>query len=91
MKLKYSVTPSCKPAPGYMLYDYEIGEAEFEYFSLESLAEEMALEYYTDHDGWESTWPMHLHIYQDDQLLGTFKMEIDYDPTFTATEADPEQ
>lgn len=49
---------------------------------------EDAAKYDHDHcEGYDKDWPIVFHIYDEEhKLLGSYNVERDYDPVFTATE-----
>ncbi len=49
-------------------------------------AEECAEHYHDNHDGWESVWPLDVTLYDGDENLGTFVVEMEAEPIFTASE-----
>jgi len=53
-------------------------------YSLEDLAEEMAEDYYDNHDGWECThWPYDIHIWDENEnYLGVSTVHLEYHPHF---------
>ena len=53
---------------------------------LEYVAEDAAKHYYDDCGGFESTWPIKFMIFENDEKLGVFEVNLEYDPTFEATE-----
>ena len=65
--------------------DYEI-ESVFGPDSLEWVAEEAAEQYHSDHDGWESSWPLVFTIYQDGKRLRAFEVHQDVKPVFIAAD-----
>ena len=63
---------------------------EFEYefeWDWETSAEVIAEDYYGNHDGWADDWPITFRIWDEEGVwLGDYMVELDYDPTFNATE-----
>jgi hypothetical protein len=55
-------------------------------YSLEDLAEEMAEDYYDNHDGWEyKDWPYDIYIWDEDgKYLGASTVHMEYSPNFYA-------
>lgn len=55
-------------------------------YSLEDLAEEMAEDYYDNHDGWEwKDWPYDIYIWdEDEKYLGASTVHMEYKPHFYA-------
>jgi hypothetical protein len=60
---------------------------------LEFLAEEAAADFHSEHDGWESTWPLTITLYdgKDGPELGRFTVEREYQPAFSAQRATASQ
>ena len=57
------------------LYDYDL------------IAEEMAKDYFDNHDGWESSWPVNIYMWNDKQeYIGTYSVELEHKPVFHAVE-----
>lgn len=56
---------------------------------LEFLAEEAAADFHSEHDGWESSWPLTITLYdgKDGPELGRFIVEREYEPSFSAQRA----
>ncbi len=53
----------------------------------EWLAEDCAKNYHQHHDGWESSWPITIIVYRlDGTKLGTFDVDRDVEPVFSAWE-----
>lgn len=73
---------------------YEKGsEAEyrFEYNSiwskdrLDFIAEEIADDYFSNHDGWEASWPLNIYIWDDKhEYIGACSVEMEAQPAFYA-------
>ena len=54
-------------------------------WELEMAAQDCAQNFWTNHDGWECSWPLNFTIYTPDgKILGTFEIEQEYDPVFSA-------
>ena len=65
--------------PGY-LSTYEF-ESNFD--DAEDVAVEAAEDFHTNHDGWESTWPINFEIIDADGIsLGCFKIDCEAVPHF---------
>jgi len=61
---------------------------DFEDWELESLADDAAEDYHSEHDGWETAWPIEFHLFADKEgkhLLGSFTVERDFEPVFSST------
>lgn len=54
--------------------------------ALEAAAEVAASDFYSEHDGWESTWPLTITLYdgKNGPELGRFTVEREYEPVFRA-------
>lgn len=69
-------------------YDYTTdGHYDTEsYHDCEMIIEQIAEVYHNDYDGWESRWPIEFKLYDsDDKNLGTFRVERESQPVFSAT------
>lgn len=51
----------------------------------EVLAEIAAEHYHSTHDGWEAQWPIRFTIYVGGEPIGAFNVELDVEPSFTAS------
>lgn len=58
----------------------------FEDGYLDFAAEECAEELHNDSAG-EQEWPAEMRLWKDGEMVGAFKVHIDYDPIFAAYEA----
>ena len=47
-------------------------------------AVDAAENFWDNHDGWECSWPLDFVIYQDGEEKGTFSVEVESSPTFSA-------
>jgi hypothetical protein len=66
--------------------DFEIETStSFEDHEGDWLAELAAEDYHGEHDGWEGAWPIELHLFDGDTPLGSYKIEMDVVPEFTAS------
>lgn len=55
----------------------------------DSIAEEAAVDYRANHDGWEANWPLDIVLIGDDgKEFGKFSVSCEMEPTFHATRAD---
>lgn len=50
------------------------------------IAQDAADDYHSEHDGWESRWPLTIALQLEDGTQKQFEVECDYDPVFTARE-----
>ena len=48
-------------------------------------SEAAAQDYYDNCDGWESSWPKTISVFKNDRLLGVYSVELEHEPTFSAT------
>ncbi|WP_445496646.1 hypothetical protein [Photorhabdus sp. SF281] len=48
------------------------------------LTEDAAKDYYDNHDGWGSEWPVDLEIYINGKILSVFNVSLEYEPIFYA-------
>jgi len=53
-------------------------------WDVEILARQAAEGYWSDHDGWESEWPLDFEIYIDGKSYGVCAIEMESRPTFSA-------
>ena len=77
-----------------VIHDDEIGteglEPDYKFSTIwdaddaELMAEEAAEDYHSNHDGWESHWPLKLAIFDGDKLIGKFEVELEHQPHFSA-------
>ena len=87
MKYHYAVDEETKKdlSLGDYNYTYEIESCWDEGDEVEYVAQDAAEEYHNDHDGWESSWPCDFTIWNESgKNLGTFTVEREFDPTFSA-------
>jgi hypothetical protein len=53
----------------------------------DTLAAEAAEDYHSNHDGWESSWPLEITVADiDGKVIGTFSVDRDVEPVFSARE-----
>lgn len=55
---------------------------------LDSCIEACADYYHDNWDGWEDKWPLLFMLWIDDQYLGTFEIEREFDPVFSANKVE---
>ncbi|HEK3213401.1 TPA: hypothetical protein SMV50_001069 [Proteus mirabilis] len=55
---------------------------------LDSCIEECAEYYHANCDGLEYQWPLLFMLWIDDQYLGTFEVEREFDPVFSASKVE---
>lgn len=83
MKFWYSVPDSCEESR------YEFSTHYLcDVYHYPTLAEECARDYYRDHDGWESDWPLviALHESEDGPEIARYRVELELEPSFLASE-----
>jgi hypothetical protein len=51
------------------------------------IAQDAADDYHSNHDGWESSWPIKFTVQLQDGTERSFNVDRDYDPVFFAAEA----
>lgn len=51
----------------------------------EQLAQEAAEDYWENHDGWESHWPLNIELFADGNSVGMFEVVMEMEPTFSAS------
>lgn len=65
------------------LYDFE---STWNPENSDYIAEEVAEDYFSNHDGWESSWPTDFEIFDlDGNSLGVYSVELEHTPTFSAS------
>ncbi len=52
--------------------------------NLEYIVDDAAKDFYENHDGWESSWPNEIVIFEDGKELGIFTVELEHEPTFSS-------
>jgi hypothetical protein len=52
----------------------------------EFIAEEAAHDHWENNDGWEASWPINFFIFKDMALIGSYKIDMDFEPKFGITE-----
>lgn len=76
-----------------MLVEYTIGDDGCHYemttkwgkSNPEYIVEDCAEDFYHNRDGWDSSWPVDITVYINRESIGTFEVECDFEPTFSAT------
>ena len=67
----------------------EAHSSDLEYY-LDLIAKDCAEDYYGEHDGWESKWPLTFRLYTMEsgstQRIGTFNIELEMEPQFFVSE-----
>jgi hypothetical protein len=53
--------------------------------SIDYMASDAAEDYFTNHDGFEASWPLNFEIFIDNVSQGIHEVEFENTPTFTAT------
>lgn len=48
------------------------------------VAESAAEDFYDNHDGWESSWPIELALYNGETALGRYSVGLEHRPSFYA-------
>jgi hypothetical protein len=56
--------------------DWETGKAW--------VAEEAAKDFFYNHDGWEMKWPIDFTLYDGEELLGKYEVDMEQVPQFCA-------
>lgn len=52
------------------------------------VATDLAEDFADHHDGWESSWPLQIRIYDHGQEIGRFEVEREFEPVYRASEID---
>ena len=74
-----------------MIVEYGIGggkhdlETTWNDEDLDYMAADAAKDYFENCDGWEASWPIDFEIFIDGDSKGTFTVELEHEPTFSAT------
>lgn len=56
------------------------------------IAEDAAMDYHSNHDGWECSWPEDIYLYRDDgTFIGKFEVERHSVPEFSAIKCKEEK
>lgn len=71
------------PEDAYFLDPRHIDELTSEW-ELECLSQDAALDYFDNHDGWESEWPLDIELFIDGESVGVFAVEMEHVPRFSA-------
>ena len=50
---------------------------------------DLADDYHSYHDGWESTWPLEFRIYKDGSELARFNVDCEHEPRFYESQISP--
>jgi hypothetical protein len=75
-----------------MTYEYTMGDSD-QRFSFPKdqktygenwslIADELAQDYFDNHDGWESSWPQSLRIWKGEEQVAAFNIEMEREPVF---------
>lgn len=85
MKYYYSTE---EPQGNIEFYESACMEYEVDWSApLSDAVEEMAEDYYSNHDGWETKWPVAFYVWdRNKKFLGSFTVECEFNPLFRATE-----
>ena len=69
---------------------FRVPEEAYPYAALpEIVAQECGEDYHDEHDGWESSWPIKVYLYDGDgEPKGVFEVFMESQPHFYASEAD---
>ncbi|WGL99114.1 hypothetical protein QE177_04330 [Arsenophonus sp. aPb] len=63
-------------------YELEINSYDEKWSDL--IATQCAEDYHNNHDGWESDWPLVIRIFANNEIIGDFKVEMEFWPSFPA-------
>ena len=76
-----------------MKVTYLVNGSEYEFENdwdssdeIEFIAQCIAEHFHNEHDGLECTWPLVFQIFINDESFGSFKVEREWSPDFTATQ-----
>ncbi|CTR47544.1 hypothetical protein ACVBBW_003510 [Escherichia coli] len=53
-------------------------------WELECLSQDASLDYFDNHDGLESDWPLDIELFIDGESVGVFTVEMEHVPQFSA-------
>lgn len=71
-------------------FTYEVDGQRYDLFSVFAssaphwIAEEAGEDFYSNHDGWECSWPMEFTIFEHDVSIGRFNVSVEFEPRFDA-------
>lgn len=51
----------------------------------ELMVQDAAEDYWSNHDGWESHWPLNIELFVDGNSVGVFEVVMETEPTFSAS------
>ncbi|MFP8522818.1 hypothetical protein [Klebsiella oxytoca] len=54
-------------------------------WEFEMMAQDAAEDYWDNHDGWESRWPLDIELFVDGGSAGVFEVAMEMEPTFSAS------
>lgn len=81
------------PKPTKRVYEYAVHphDERYEFSSVFTtdavywLAEDAAEDFFNEHDGWDSSWPLTFRIFSDGFDLGFWSVDVERVPQFSAT------
>jgi hypothetical protein len=84
---KVTIWYSCLESDPDCRYAARVSPGEFD----DTTAIEVAEDYHSEHDGWESTWPLTFALYKTEEgpEVARYGVEREYDPHFLATKVVP--
>jgi hypothetical protein len=53
--------------------------------NIDYMADDAAKDFHSNHDGWESSWPLDFEIFIEDVSQGVYRVERENSPTFSST------
>lgn len=79
--------------------DYHEADSRFDFPSkarrhfnmMDFLAEDLAEDFFHNHDGWESSWPQELRVWKNGECVGVFDVDCEAAPSFSATKRKAEE
>lgn len=82
VKVNYKYQFGTDDSGGYPDFDIEcIWRPE----DMDYIAQECAEKYFSEHDGWESSWPLTFTIFKDGKQIGRARVEMESEPQFYST------
>ena len=72
-------------------YEYSVSDDPNEKYTIQascilrtSMAENAAKDFYSNHDGWDTSWPRTFKLWENGEYLGEFEVSIEAEPIFYA-------
>ncbi|ELT3494778.1 hypothetical protein R8002_003579 [Citrobacter freundii] len=65
--------------------DPQVVDEHADDFEYELIVQDAAEDYWENHDGWESHWPLNIELFVDGVSVGVFEVVMEMEPTFSAS------